>query len=168
MGYVRVNQADIMQAVETQLINFGIVPTADPIYWLRTTEKPKGRPTGKRDILLVVPTQLVDKPAQIGGGRLALRMEMLIEVHLRTIMLLDRVNTDKDAIIDHSATKTSIIDALESFRPMDALGNDMTIYGLRKDSSITPEPDRLTPEWGESVGTWRLHFLPRISQTPQG
>lgn len=167
-GLAAVNPGDILLAVETQLVAFGVVGAADAIYWLRAGDEPVAKPTGKRDILLVVSNQLVHKPAQVGGGRRGLRFELLIEVHLRSINLLDRVNTQKDWLIEHWGIADTILDALETFGPTDTGGNEMTIEGLRIDQNVVPHPDRMTPKWGESIGTWRCHYLPKVSQQPIG
>lgn len=170
-GILSVNPGDILQAMETQLIAKGVVPTADAIYWIMDGAEPSEKPTGKRDILFCVTRKLVKQGMQTGGGRLGMRFELLIDVRLRTIMLLDRVNASKDALIDHWNQEDAIMDALLRWFPSDNgnnSGNLLTIEGFNLDTTIVPHPDRMTPKWGASVGTWRACFLPNISQKPVG
>lgn len=167
-GFAKTNPSIIKLAVEAQLVSAGVVDSADAIYWLIEGQDPVAKPTGRRDILLLTPTELVDKPKQKGGGKIGLRLELLIEVHLRTAGMLDRVNTWKDWDIDHRTAKETLLQALENFDPVDDAGNSLTIENLRIDTTIQPHKSRLTERWGDSVGTWRCHYLPDLTGVPLG
>lgn len=171
VGMKAINPGDILQAMENRLIAAGVVATADPIYWIKDGDEPIAKPSGKRDILFCVSRKVVNDLSQIGGGRMGFRFELFVEVRLRTIQVLDRVNTSKDMLVEHWGIEDTIIDALLRFFPTDTgdnTGNAMTIQGLMLDSTIPPHPDRTTPKWGESIGTWRVHYLPKLAATPYG
>ena len=173
MGFKGCTPADILQAIETQLVNGIPLTTAEPIYWLMEGEDPKGNPTGRRDILLCAKHNFNKKPQQTGGGRTALRLELLIEIRLRTQNILDRVGTSKDLLVDHwGQFYAGVFNAMETCFPTDdgtqQTGNALTIYGFRLDTNETPNPDHASPKWGQSVGIWRCEYLPKIQTTPVG
>lgn len=170
-GMKGVNPGDILQAVETQLVAGLGWPTADPIYWLMDGDEPVGNPTGRHDILLCATRKVVDNPKQVGGGRIGFRFELFIEVRLRTSNQQDRVGTSKDMLKDHWNQEEAIINALLRFFPTDTgdnTGNALTTEGLNLDTTITPNPDHASPKWGQSVGTWRCHYLPRLTTPATG
>lgn len=168
-GIISATPADIQQAVETQLVAKAIVPTSDAIYWWRVGDDPAGKPTGIRDLLIVWSQEQVDILKQIGGGAIGMRMRLSMEVHLRSMLESDRVNTRKDWLVDHATRRKALIAAMENFDPRDSYGNSMTIYNLRLDAAAVPVPDRRgLVGWGETVGTWRCVYCPSMAGVPIG
>lgn len=172
-GIVACNPGDILQAMENKLVADAVVPTADPIYWLMNAQEIEGNPTGKHDILFRCVRRPVKNPAQIGGGRIGLQFELFIEVRLRTIMLLDRIGTDKDQLIDHWNQEDAIISSFHRFFPSDtgnaATGNLLTIEGLLWYDGEVPAQDMELKGWGGSFGIWKCTYLPRlVTYTPLG
>lgn len=171
VGIKGVNPGDILQAMETQLVTSGALDVANPIYWLMDGNDPPANATGKRDVLFCVTNQLVPNQPHIGGGRIGLRFQLLIEVRLRTILLLDKTGTDKDRLIDHWNQEVSIISALDRFFPTDTgdnTGNALTIEGLMLDLTVPPRPAKDLVKWGGSCGYYRCTYLAAISNTPLG
>lgn len=170
-GIKAVNPGDILQAMENKLIADGVVPSADPIYWLMEDQEVEGNATGKHDILLRAVNRRIDDPAQTGGGRIGMRYELLVEVRLRTIVMLDRVGTDKVQLIDHWNQEDGIISAFEMFAPTDTgdnTGNALTVGAMLWDRGDLPRRVIELKGWGASIGVWRCVYLPKLGTYPVG
>lgn len=130
------------------------------IYFVFAGEEPECGKTGQRDVLLI---ERKDELVNVQGeGRFA-KIHAALDVNLRSTYAADRPGTKQDFLLAHRTMVNALMDALMGFFPEDADQNAYTIEGFVLDSNAAPIKNRDAATWGETVGTYRFHYLPRIN-----
>jgi hypothetical protein len=150
----------ILQVVEQQLLTSGVVGDISNIYWIFPEEEPKPGATGQRDLLFAIHEE---KPVNVEGDGVYSLISSGFDVYLRSTLAADRLGTRRDFMIAHRAIVEGVMNALMDFFPEDVSRNALTNYGIVLDSNAKPTKSRSVATWGETIGTYRLHFLPNIS-----
>lgn len=175
---VPTNLPTIMQAVEQQMLNFNSPITGNTIagdisniYWVEVGQEPDPAQTGQRDILLQM---LGDVPINVqGDGRRTLNASGLT-IYLRTTLASDRRGTRRDWMIAHRSLVDALMSAMMGFFPVDVNNNALTNEGFVLGGPEGGEEGNETPKrvkgddktkWGETVGTYRFHYL--LNNAPQ-
>lgn len=166
---IQTNLPTILQAVEQQLLNYysqitssTVVHDLTNIYWIFPEEEPIPSQTGQRDVLLALhPDKLVNIE---GDGRFA-KILSGFDVYLRSSNASDRRSTKRDWMIAHRTLIDALNDALMGFFPEDDGGDALTIEGLVLDTNATPAKNRDSKTWGQTVGTYKFHYLPKLDTT---
>lgn len=167
------NLPTIMQAVEQQLLTFtSAITTAPPagnisnIYWIFDGDEPPPAQTGQRDFLLSERTDDTRGNVQ-GAGRFTWIYSGL-DIYLRSSYAVDMRGTRKQWLIDNRAKVEGVMDALMGFFPVDSNQNGLTIEGFVLDTNAKPVKNGSSANWGEVVGTYRFHYLPKIDKAVIG
>jgi hypothetical protein len=161
----------IMEVVITQLTTFTSTlttkpPLGDPsnAYCILDEEPPPGR-TGQRDVLIA---SLPDKAETIQGTGRDCRIYSGLQIFLRSQLALDPAGTRLQWLLGNRTMVNGIMDALMGFFPVDSGQNAYTIEGFVLDANERPAKSRATTNWGECIGTYRFHYLPKIDKTVLG
>lgn len=165
---LQTNLPEIMQQVETQLTtyispitNATVCGSISNIYWVFTGQEPVPGTTGQRDLLLIERPDDTDGTV-VGAGRFAW-ISSGLDINLRTTRAVDRRATEKQWMINQALLVNGLMDAMMGFFPVDANQNAYTIEGFVLDANAAPVPNRESLTWGETIGTYRFHYTPRIN-----
>lgn len=165
---IATNLPAIMAAVEQRLLTFTSVITGAPacqdlsnIYWVFRGQEPVPGTTGQQDVLLIEhPDDTQENP--VGAGRLTWIASGL-DVNLRSTLASDPRSTYKAFKTAHRLLVDGLLDALMGFFPQDGQQNALTIYGLVPTTNTAPDKQRESLTWGESICSFKFHYLPQIN-----
>lgn len=165
------NLPSIFGQVQTQLTTFvsAITSTAvcgdvSNIYWVFEGEEPPPGTTGQRDVLLIQRKDLTENVQ--GDGRFCM-IASGMDINLRTTRALDRRGTQQDWMTNQGTLINGLMDAMMGYFPVDTDQNAYTIEGFVMDFNAEPVKNRESKTWGETVGTYRFHYIPAINTTLQ-
>jgi hypothetical protein len=177
------NLTIIMQAVEQQLLGYvspvtgnAIVGDISNVYWVEVGDEPPPAQTGQRDILLAM---LPDVPTNVQGAMRFTEIKSGLTIYLRSTLAADRRGTKRDWMIAHRLLVDAMMDAMMDFFPVDANENALTIEGFvigdegeGGEGNAAPTRAKVAPgneskktTWGQTVGTYRFHYIPNITLT---
>lgn len=158
----RVNFGVIMQAVEDQLVDDGVVDNADQVTWGTPGNIPQF--SGSFDILLIA-RKAQHVPYDGGAGQLMLTR--YLDLWLRRQSIADPGGGFKQWIMDTFAKEDEIIDSVgnDNFWPESDLGDFLTVESIKLVGDVPPEHSKNEIAFGDCVCTLEVKYFPDIDPT---
>lgn len=180
MAVLRSSFVTIVQAVQTQLVNAGIV-SSDQIHLISRQQHDIPHFVGDQDIL-IRPGRFRSIEGQAAvAGRVATVFNRVLEIFPRTRVVLDESDRDAIFLTDQGtadpvnspaglgifALEEAIVNSLHIFLPVDSNGNALTWEPMRIITGEAPEKQRDDPLWGYSSLDFEVVYMFNANQAVQ-